>query len=263
MGGNVFKQSGGTVSIERKWVNKTLSDFQNNVLSRVGFDDHARLGSTGKKEISGDLDIAIFSNASDSQERKRIFSEIGKVVGTDSVKLSGSLIVVRYPISNGSGDYVQIDVMVTDSPLDEIEWLMSGTGTGVKGVYRNLLLAYVAKMKTLSSTDDKQYTVSFPGGLVIKQGGKEIFKTSNSQNILDELDILSTPSQVDTFEKLIHALLKQGFDLNGFEEYMSGSFSCKGSPESCEVAKNTLNALLPKNENVKKLISLLVKEMLL
>ena len=59
-----------------------------------------------------------------------------------------------YPIIDSEeGNFVQIDLMLRSSPEDTA-WLMSGTGDDqVKGVYRNLLLAFIAKIRSKTDND--------------------------------------------------------------------------------------------------------------
>jgi hypothetical protein len=98
---------------------------------------------------------------------------------------------------------------------------MSGTGENeVKGVYRNLLLSYVARSR---STAEKKITISYPGGVQVEEKGLIVIpRNENPREVLKVLGIRGEPENLSEFESLLDALLEQGIDLNGFEEYMVG-----------------------------------------
>ena len=223
MGGEAFKGLDGqhlTTPITKSEVSPTLNRFYQ-ILKGVGVQDLVPLGSTGKKEISGDIDVAIgpFAPEELKQKKAEIVSYLKQELGDDKAKLLGQNIAVMFEISGRENEYVQIDVMLSLSPTDTGE-LMSGTGVGVKGVYRNLLLAYIAKLR---STDDAKITISFPGGVQVARG-KEILipRTEKLKEILGILGIDSV-TDVSTFENLVEYVATNpelSNSLYGFKEYI-------------------------------------------
>ena len=150
MGGEAF--SGLTTTIRKEEVAQTLNALLINVLKPVGIDSYVPLGSTGKKAVSGDIDIAIGPvPTSDPKALKAIkdslLKNIQAVVGADKAKLVGQNIALMVPIAGSTDRFVQVDVMLSGDP-QKTGWLMSGTGEGVKGVYRNLMLSYIAKLRS-------------------------------------------------------------------------------------------------------------------
>lgn len=240
MGGNTFKDLSGnslTTRISINNVNDTLDSFFSKILLPSGVGSYCKIGSTGKKDFSGDLDIAVgpFSSC-DKKTKEELFSRIksnlhkycdsdcpGSVRDEQCNKLMivGQNIAVMYPISNREEEFVQIDVMLSKN-LVHTSWLMHGTGFGVKGVYRNMLLSYVAKL--LSNTEGKKITISFPGGIQVVENGKVIVeKTEDPEIILSLLRITGRPSETLTFEGLVTILTNTrnvSDELEGYQEYI-------------------------------------------
>jgi len=268
-GGGAFKDSDGavlTTDIDLENVEPTLSDFFINHLKPLGIDLYRMLGSTGKKSRSGDLDIVIRPQssqdtvASDDASRIKKFKKmlVGnlKLSVTDGdVKLVGANVGVMYPIAGSQpGEYVQIDIMINESP-DDMAWLMSGTGdVGIKGVYRNLMLSYIARRRSDEMSPREKVTLSFPGGLERKILPQEFDpedpksrrkwqsegpKVTSPTDILDVLGVPGTPDDVDTFSGLVRAMVSDS-DLSaylpGFEEYISRYLQSDASREHAEKA---------------------------
>ena len=62
MGGNAFKSSDGTnltTEIRLNDVKVTLDHFLKAILNPLGIKEYKALGSTGKKKLSGDMDVAV------------------------------------------------------------------------------------------------------------------------------------------------------------------------------------------------------------
>ena len=129
-GGNAFD---GTGSISRENILSTLNHFKEKVLDTIKNQspemlpdsDYEMLGSTGKKSISGDLDITIKRPDSVGKGEFRSFlsAEIGKISPGASVKEmpGGNNLAIKYPVYSSTlpgefsetGEFVQIDVMPT------------------------------------------------------------------------------------------------------------------------------------------------------
>jgi len=242
-GGNIFKDNEGDVltkGVKRESVDPTLEHLFNNVLMDI-LDDLAgtpavqaryeKLGSTGKREVSGDLDIAIFSPSDDpkiaKQYKNNLATSLKRVLGDENVKLAGQNVHVMYPIIGDEG-YAQIDIML-GSNLKSMAWYMAGSGdTGVRGIYRNLLLAFVAKKRSQEKSEtvgrDIKISLGFPSGIQVKADGKEIRKrTNNPDIILRLLGIQAKQDEVATFESLTDVLKNSSFRaaLPEFKDYIS------------------------------------------
>ena len=231
MGGEAFKGPDGTpltTGIKQAEVGPTLESLLRDVLQPIGIKSFVPLGSTGKKPVSGDLDIAIGPvPTSDPKALKAlkdaILQGIQASVGQDKAKLVGQNIGIMFPITGDQDRYVQVDLMLSGAP-ENTGWLMSGTGSGVKGVYRNLMLAYIAKLRSEANPGTK-ITVSFPGGLQsIKDGQTVVPRTEDPATIVATLGIPAEPSDINTFEELVTILARDpelSGKLAGYEAYIS------------------------------------------
>jgi len=205
-----------------------LDALLHDILKPVGIDAFVPLGSTGKKEMSGDLDIAVGPvPMSDTKALKAIkdglLRNIQAIIGPDRAKLVGQNIALMIPIMGSQDRFVQVDLMLSGDP-EKTGWLMSGTGSGVKGVYRNLLLAYLAKIRSEQRPGTK-ITISYPGGIqVTEDGAVTVPRTEDANVIVSTLGIPANPSEITTFEDLVSILAgvpDVSGRLLGFEEYIA------------------------------------------
>jgi len=266
-GGNAFGDS--AVGIERENVDATLDSLFVGHLRPLGVELYRRLGSTGKKLISGDLDIVIpvAIDKDTKQYKKEIVDKLNQsLAGSGEAKLVGANIGVLYPIQGGQADdYVQVDIMLDQSP-DETAWLMSGTGDeGVKGVYRNLMLSHIASSKSKEGNQREKMTISFPGGLQKKElppqfdplDSKSKRKWVNvGEKIKDPMQILAAlginmkPEQADTFGDLVSFMSDDqalGKYLDGFEVYISRYLS--NDSENAQKALSVLKSIQDKKRS--------------
>lgn len=221
MGGMMF---GNVGPVRREEVAPTLKNFQEQVLDAVGIREHVPVGSTGKKAVSGDLDVAV--SLPPGTDRKSLARALQALpdLGASNVRAVGSIVSVSFPVS-GSDGRAQIDLMFTGTAdLGGIGWLMAGRGDeGAAGTYRNLLLSFAAKQA--SRRWGVKLSVSFPGGVQDPDAGGA--RTEDPQRILDVLGIDAQPEEVLDFESLLSKMKEQGWsDLlmdpaDGFEAYMS------------------------------------------
>lgn len=209
------------------------------------------LGTTGKKrpgESSGDIDIAI--SASDLMKKTRrkttnqlydYMLQVARQLST-SVKDSRGLgtISFSFPIINKdgkqNGQNVQIDLFLVNS-LEYATWIFYGPShveSELKGVYRNIALAMVAKHAQLKITkqaggetvEQERLLFSFTKGLMKsvqsregKRGINKNFKTIQSTLIAEKPEEIVRllfgekfqPSDLMTFEKVIKAITSNKF----------------------------------------------------
>lgn len=215
MSGNVFKSPDGTAlttKIKREEIPATLTNLER-ILREVGIEEIETIGSAGKKAESGDLDVAIGPvMAMDDDERQlykqNLKTQLQAAVGQQNVSLVGDNIHVRFPISGRESegdkdpDHVQIDLMLSQDPSNTA-WLMAGTGEGLKGVFRNLLLAFIAKVRSVQT--GKTYTLKYPGGIQVVDPSGEILvaRTEVPQTILSQLSLNASPNDLLTFSDLL------------------------------------------------------------
>lgn len=206
----------------------------------------AVLGSAGKKrpdQTSGDIDIGIEMSAllksAPTKTVTGMFDYVMKVCkrATKNVKDSRGLGVIsmEYPIVNvdgtQQGEYVQLDFMVVED-LNYASWAFyspSYHDSKYKGVYRNFLLAVVAKYIEMSSDKEtrERYSISTTGGLTkIKQTlvgktGKPLAKAKTIESVLiskNPEDIVKFlfgdqygSNDVMTFEQVFRLVMSSNF----------------------------------------------------
>ena len=150
-GGNVFKNNDGQALTQRinqtdvkptlAWLEEMLPglDLQNNTL-----------GSTGIKDTSGDLDIAVDANRVSKEQlehRLKSWAVANGFKPEDYVRKSGSAVHFKTPI-DGRPDrgYVQTDFMfMKDVPWSKFVLGAMPTDSKHKGRERNVLMNSIAK----------------------------------------------------------------------------------------------------------------------
>lgn len=147
-------------------------------LQDLGLKKITPIGTTGKKELMGDVDLA----AEYEGGRDELFSQAVDVFSVQNVKKVGSNIVtISYPtLMNGveTGERVQVDVMLGDT--NYMSWSRYGPSqmkddpgySPIKGVVRNVLLSTVLTTLAHEQFPDQQdeytqvkYVVDFDKGL--------------------------------------------------------------------------------------------------
>jgi hypothetical protein len=214
MSGNVFKAPDGsalTTKIKREEIPATLTRLEQ-ILREFGIEEIATIGSAGKKAESGDLDVAVGPVMAMDDDERQLYKQtlrtnLSSRLGAENVALVGDNVHLRFPIAGRESegpddpDHVQIDLMLSQDPSNTA-WLMAGTGTGLKGVFRNLLLAFIAKVRSIQT--GKTYTLKYPGGIQVLSPEGEVLvnRTEVPQTILDQLMLNASPDSLLTFDDL-------------------------------------------------------------
>lgn len=146
-GGNAFP---GVGAIHVSEIEPTLAQIErgtnlSDIKSRV-------LGSVGKKEYSGDIDIAV--EPKNPEELGEFIDSLRKLYGDDGVRKIGALITTKVPIANydetKDGRQPRTGYVQTDYIFGNPEWLKlyfhspSSKDSALKGTHRNIGLATVA-----------------------------------------------------------------------------------------------------------------------
>lgn len=188
-------------------------------LDELGATGMAPIGSTGKRELSGDIDIvARFEGGPDE-----LAQQLRKVYGSSAVKRNGSRIVtIEHPHGDG---IIPVDIMVGDPNL--ISWTRFGPSddpssdehSGVKGMVRNLLLNAVTLVQSGAMERGgvrQRMTLDFDAGLkrVTQQRSGARWKTVSSELLADDPDEIVrvlfgrgfTARSMRTFEAVVNAI---------------------------------------------------------
>jgi len=188
-GGNVFKLADGqsaTTRISRENVVPTVQWLEK--LTGLNLVDNM-LGSTGRKETSGDLDLGI----DETKITKDLLIQqlLRKGIPAEDIKKSGDSVHLKTPIlGDKSNGYVQTDFMFGDP---EFQKFALNTGeSDYKGVHRAILLASIAKAQGMKW--------SYKNGLVDRETNEIITKNPQeiAQNLIngDAADLSSVESIV-------------------------------------------------------------------
>jgi len=188
-GGNVFKLADGqpaTTRISRENVVPTVQWLEK--LTGLNLVDNM-LGSTGRKETSGDLDLGI----DETKITKDVLIQqlLKRGVKAEDIKKSGDSVHVKTPIlGDKSNGYVQTDFMFGDP---EFQKFALNTGeSDYKGVHRAILLASIAKAQGMKW--------SYKNGLVDRETNEII--TKNPAEIAEKL-INGTTADLSSVESIV------------------------------------------------------------
>lgn len=198
------------------------------------------IGTTGKKPVTGDVDLA----AEFPGTRDELFDMAQDMLGAGSVeKVGGNIVTMRYPVhakgGGQTGDFVQVDVMLGNTKY--MAWSRFGTSTipshadysPVKGVVRNVLLGVINRFASEVQFPGKQteldrvkYNVDFDKGLYKvtqtrrnkdpKKPPVKDWKTVEKELISDDPDVITSvmfgkgvkAQDIRRFEDLVAVLRK-------------------------------------------------------
>lgn len=143
-GGNVFKLADGseaTQRIARADVIPTVKWLEQ--LTGLNLVDNM-LGSTGYKETSGDLDLAV--DVSKISKDVLVQQLLKKGIEPADIKKSGDSVHFKTPINGeAKNGYVQTDFMFGDPNFQRFSMVGSPEGSPFKGMHRHVVLASIAK----------------------------------------------------------------------------------------------------------------------
>ena len=245
-GGNAFKNAEGAVVTTRiaradivptlKWLESLTSlPLVNNTL-----------GSVGKKESSGDLDIAVDQN---SVSKDDLVNKLTSWVSSqgenpkDWVKKSGISVHFKTPIKGDAANgFVQTDFMFGDD-VEHMKFglFAAGDTSRFSGADRNLLMSSLAK----SIPGDYKY--SWQKGL-IKRSTSELISKNPDEIAKVLLGNNFSKNDLDSIESMIAALKKNPSRINDLKELIVNLRSSDGKKPSdakadAEEADRITNAL--------------------
>jgi len=211
-GGNVFKDDAGTIltkNIAKADVLPTVRWLE--TVTGLELTDHM-LGTTGKKEFSGDLDIAIDANEVNKNEFAAKLGEYITQQGGDPkdwIRKSGISVHFKTPIKGDEKNgYVQADFMFGER--DWMKWSMTGgrEGSQLKGAHRHVILSSIANARGMKW--------SFQNGLVNRETNEVISKDPNeiAKKLLGQT---AAPKDLADPESIIDYIIK----LPNYEELVA------------------------------------------
>tara|TARA_B100000902_G_scaffold331736_1_gene329290 strand:- start:916 stop:3207 length:2292 start_codon:yes stop_codon:yes gene_type:complete len=160
-GGNIFKDEQGTPvtqRISRNDVDPTLTWLEK--ITGLNHTDN-KLGSTGIKDTSGDLDVAIDSGSVDKTDlyNKLVAWKTKNHPDDDTrawVAKSGISVHFKTPINgNPNNGFVQTDLMFGNPEAMKFAFKGTGDGTVYKGAHRAIMIASMAKARGMKWSPGK------------------------------------------------------------------------------------------------------------
>lgn len=190
-GGNVFKLADGseaTQRISRENVVPTVQWLEQ--LTGLNLVDNM-LGTTGKKETSGDLDLAV--DASKISKDVLVQQLLKRGIAPADIKKSGDNVHLKTPIlGDAKNGFVQTDFMFGEPDFQRFSMTGSPEGSPYKGMHRHILLASIAKAQGMKW--------SYKNGLVDRETNEVI--TKNPTEIAQKL-FNGTASDLASVETII------------------------------------------------------------
>lgn len=232
-GGNIFKDPEGRILTQR--INKadvlpTLQWLEQ--ITGLPHEDFM-LGSTGRKETSGDLDVAVNQQDVSKDELVNKLAAWCKKNGKDPktwIRKTGISVHFLTPIlGDESNGYVQTDLMFGDP--EWMKWSMAGSneGTAYSGADRQILMSSIATAQGMKW--------SAQNGLIDRESNQVISK--NPQEIAQHL--IGPNAQADDLESVetILTKLRNRIDYRELVADAEATFAKKGIqlPESKDITR--------------------------
>lgn len=212
-GGNIFKTPDGemaTIRINRADVDPTLQWLES--IIDLELTDN-KLGTTGKKESSGDLDIAV----DETKETKagleaKLKAWVQKNHPDDDpkqwIRKSGISVHFKTPINGDeSKGFVQTDLMFGDPTWMKFSLQGAGEGSPFKGTHRHILLSSIAKTKGLKWSPNKGLLDRETNDLITQdpnQISKQLLGPSASPSTMESVEtIIDYIKKLPNYEELV------------------------------------------------------------
>lgn len=227
-GGNVFKTADGqsaTIRVARENVVPTVQWLEQ--LTGLNLVDNM-LGSTGRNETSGDLDLGIDS---DKISKEVLIQQLQrKGIPNSDIRKTGDSVHLKTPIlGDPANGYVQTDFMFGHPEWQQFRYMGGGAGQ-FKGVHRAILLSSIAK--------ELGYLFSNKDGL-LKRDTREVVTTDPTEaarlliggTVADTATVDSIINKIKNrpdYEKLV-ADAKKAFDAENLVLPESGQLPGTGA----------------------------------
>jgi len=217
-GGKVFDDVG---SIHQSEVLPTLRELENRT-GLKNLKDHM-LGSTGKKQFSGDIDLSVDMPADElKQLLKQTFG--------NAVKQHGNTIHVMFPIASYDPQkdldqaiaqgrrrtgFIQVDFMLGDADWNK-KYFYHSQSSKIPGKYRNILLANVAA--ALRKTKDKGDYIETLGYVFSPKEGLSLRKRIQKKGQAKKTDeVLNSTTDLNEIAKKLLGDAAKASDLENVE----------------------------------------------
>ena len=229
MGGNVFKSPDGTPltrPIDKDQIPPTVKWLEKYTGLALSGNE---LGSTGKKPVSGDIDLAVDATTIEKQQLVDILKKSIVKHGQNPnqwIKKTGDSVHFRSPIAgNIKNGFVQVDFMFFEQPEFAKFMFRHDEDTVYRGATRNVLINSIAKHLGYKLTPNQGITDRKTGTLI----------TNDPDQIAKMiLDASATSSDLGSVEKILTHLKNdpdKDAKLEAFREYADKKGIVIGDPE--------------------------------
>tara|TARA_R110002126_G_scaffold7407_1_gene36410 strand:- start:12 stop:749 length:738 start_codon:yes stop_codon:yes gene_type:complete len=237
MSGNAFKDFNPHLVTYDNYLElkDIVGHFFSNI-TEIGSAQLFRSGMGTSDRTLGDLDFAV------ELPKEEILSMVRSHPDTfQVVKVFGN--TVSTLVYNPEIKQVQhVDFMPSNNIVNE-EWVMTGGSEKIKGLLRNMLLCYLARVQnTKESTEERivKHTVAFPHGVATKINGVQTTERNNKPSvILSTLGLKDDDGSVEkarTYEGLLEILDDVEGHFQGFKEYCTESYMYRKNTRNIDVA---------------------------
>ena len=214
-GGNVFKdaeKNSLTTRIDRADIAPTIAYLEKETgvdFSMDKGDDDVPikwLGTTGRKDSSGDLDLSVDANEID---KKEFAAKLKSQFGAENVKLSGDNVHLKTAIAGDeSKGFVQTDFMFSTNPKFQ-QGSMSGGSGNYRGEHRHIVLSSIARARGIkyspkSGLLDPETNEPLPNGDDWNSIAKQLLGQSATVSDIKNVDsIINYIKKLPNYEELI------------------------------------------------------------
>lgn len=222
-GGNIWKDQLATKRIDKKDVIPTVKFLEK--ITGLKLVDNL-LGSTGIKDTSGDIDVAVDANRYDKNELQAKLDAWAKKNDPNALtKKTGVSVHFRTPINgNPSNGYIQTDFMfLNDVPF--AQWSMKANPSFFKGAHKHIVLASVAKPLGLKwsfaqGLTDRNTGEPVKGGKDANQVAKALFGPKATADTISTVEnmLIALANDPDREKKLADARTVIGQELEQYEK---------------------------------------------
>mgnify|MGYP003648534155 CR=1 FL=1 len=225
-GGNIFKDEQGTPVTQR--ISKVDVDNTLAWLEKITDIPHKdfKLGSTGIKDTSGDLDVAVNQAEVDKVDlyNKLVAWKTKNHPDDDTrawVAKSGISVHFKTPINgNPANGFVQTDLMFGNPDFMKFAYKGTGDGTIYKGAHRAIMIASLAKAQGMMWSPTR--------GLVNRET-KEVMSTNPAEIAQKLLGPGTTGSDLDSVEAM-NTAIKNRPDYEALTADVRDNFAKQGMP---------------------------------
>ena len=163
-------------------------------------------------------------------------------------KLHGNTVSTVFVNGVNDNKLYHVDLMPSKN-IDDEAWIMTGGSPSIKGVTRNILLCFLARLKSESETDltgrETKWTISFPGGIGVRFDGekKTLERDTSPATILNTLGLPSGEKMIEltkTFEGLSQVIPWNEEMIERFIDYSKSQWLYKANPDVIDAAINHL-----------------------